>query len=103
MTLDTKKIRQFMESSLKDYKNNLLIDKICNIIIVEETDRTFTQIGVRPLVDEDMLLSDKNGVCFLPELPGVGQVIADGERDFLIKKILEVNKIKKIEKLEDFP
>ncbi|MBS3072243.1 hypothetical protein J4477_00210, partial [Candidatus Pacearchaeota archaeon] len=103
---DFKKVKQFVGSVLEDYHNHKDIEKLCILRDTENTDGSFTQIGIRPLVDADMLLPDKNGVAFDPRLPAIGMDVANGEREFLIKNILNEFKPEefvKLDKLEDFP
>lgn len=100
---DPKKIKTFVEDALRDYKSHLIVNEICNLRETKETDGSFTQIGIRPLVDADMLLPNRGGVAFDPRLPAIGMTVANGEQDFLIKNILD--KIKKripLKKLEGF-
>lgn len=102
MNYNKDKVRKFYESTLTDYNEHIIIEDIVKVNITEKTDGTFTQIGIRPLVDEDMLISP----TFIPELPGAGRMIAIGERDFLVKTILSKNEIKRIpfeEDIKEFP
>jgi hypothetical protein len=99
------KIKKFHEYTLEDYNRGLVIEYIAKVKLVEKTDGSFTQIGIRPVVDEDIFISPS----FHEELPGAGRMIAIGERDYLIKAILEKvdkNEIEKIEfkeNLKEFP
>jgi len=103
---DKEKVKQFNLATLRDYTRSLMVEDICKVNLVERTDGRFTQIGLRPLMEEDMLLPDQEGVHFHPELPGLGSDVAVGERNFLIQQILankDIEKIKlKKEELLDF-
>jgi len=103
-TYDKEKIKQFQTSTIKDYNNSLIVEEICKVNFVDRTDGKFTQIGLRPIVEEDIFLPDGN---IFPELPSLGRHIAVGERDFLINSILENEEIRrmKINKkdIQEFP
>ncbi len=104
---DKEKIKQFEESAIQEYERSKVVDDICKVNLVERTDGKFTQIGSRPLIDEQIFLEDKEGTHFHPELPGIGRDVAVGERDFLIKTILDnknvQKKIIKKDEIKDFP
>jgi len=104
---DKEKIAQFQLSAIKDYNDSQVISEICKVNFVERTDERFIQIGLRPVIDEDIFLKDRNGVHVHPELPSIGMHIAIGERDFLIKNILDNKEIEKTqinkEELTEFP
>ncbi len=104
---DKEKISQFQISAIKDYNDSQIISDICKVNFVERTDERFIQIGLRPVIDEDIFLKDRNGVHVHPELPSIGMYIAIGERDFLIKNILDNKEIEKTqinkEELTEFP
>lgn len=87
------KIKRFHEYTINDYEDNLIIDQIANIKIVEKTDGSFVQIGLRPLIEEDIFIDPG----FSEYLPGAGRMVALGEEDFLIKNILDNKDIQKIE------
>src|SRR3989338_9188403 len=99
MDYDEEKVKHFQESTVEEYNKSLIVEDITEVKLVEKTDGSFTQIGIKPLVDEDMFILPN----FHPDLPGAGRLIAVGERDFLIKNILEntVKEIKRIEFKED--
>jgi hypothetical protein len=100
------KMKQFNELTLKEYNQDLIIEKIVKVELVKETDGSFIQLGLRPLVEDDIFRKFKD-VEVYPNLPGLGRHIAIGERDFLIKNILDNKKIKRKilnkEKLLNFP
>jgi hypothetical protein len=100
---DIKKIEFFTQRALKDYKNTNQIGDLCKTISVNKTDGSFIQIGIRPLINEDIFLEGAN---VHPELPSIGMMVSHGERDFLIKNILENAKIKRLkinrENIEEF-
>lgn len=100
------KIKQFNELTLKEYNQDMIIEKIVRVDLVDKTDGKFIQIGLRPLVEDDIFRKFKD-VEVYPHLPGLGRHVAIGERDFLIKTLLEDKKIKREtlnkEKLLDFP
>lgn len=101
---DAEKIKQFQISTIEDYNKSKIIEQICKVNLVERSDGDFIQIGLRPVVDEDIFLVGGN---VHPELPSLGRHIAVGERDFLIKTLLENEQIKKIkldkEEIFEFP
>lgn len=99
---DKSKIEMFHKAAIEEYNRSLEIEKICSVKVTSKTDGTFTQIGIRPLVDGEMFISPG----FDPRLSGAGRLIAIGERDFLIKTILDKKDIEKIEfkeDIKDFP
>ncbi|NQU98072.1 hypothetical protein HQ533_01275 [Candidatus Woesearchaeota archaeon] len=96
---DSSKLERFNKYIIEEYNKSLFIEKIGDVSEVDSTDGTFTQIAIRPLIQKDMLVPSN----YVPELMGVGRIIALGERDFLIKKLLEDNTIKCVRiKRQDF-
>lgn len=96
------KIKKFHEYIIQDYETSLIVDRIVNVLSVEKTDGTFTQIGIRPLIDEDILIDPG----FSEYLPGAGRMVAVGEEEFLIKNILENKEIENIDlddDIKEFP
>lgn len=94
---DKAKIKKFNEYTLDDYNRSLSVEDIAKVSVVEKTDNNFIQIGIRPLLDDDIFTSPSMSEY----LPGAGRMISIGERDYLIKTILENKKINKIEAEED--
>jgi len=90
---DKKKIKQFQVSAINDYNSSQRVGEIAKVNLVERTDGKFTQIGLRPLIEEDIFLPEGNVV---PELPSIGMHVAVGERDFLIQNILKNKDIQKV-------
>src|SRR3989344_7797509 len=70
---DKEKIKQFQTSTIRDYNNSLIVEEVCNVNFVDRTDGKFTQIGLRPVVEEDIFLPE--GTVY-PELPSLGGYIA---------------------------
>ncbi len=97
MEYNKDKIKKFHEYTLEDYNRSLIIEDIVKVDLVEKTDGSFIQIGIRPLLDEDIFTNPS----FHEYLPGVGRMVAIGERDYLIKNILDGEGIKRIEFKED--
>lgn len=97
MTYNKEKMKKFHEYTLEDYNRSLIIEDIVGVNLVEKTDGSFTQIGIRPLIDDDIFISPS----FYEYLPGAGRMVASGEIDFLIKNILDKNEVEKIEFKED--
>lgn len=101
---DKEKIKQFQTSTIRDYNNSLIVEEVCNVNFVDRTDGKFTQIGLRPIIEEDIFLPEGN---VFPELPSLGRHIAVGERDFLINSILENEGIQRVKinknEIEKFP
>ncbi|GBE20334.1 hypothetical protein BMS3Abin17_01072 [archaeon BMS3Abin17] len=97
MSYNKEKIKKFYEYTLEDYNRSLIIEDIAKVNLVEKTDGKFIQIGIRPLIDENIFISPS----FSEYLPGAGRMVAGGEVDFLIKSILDKNEIEKIKFKED--
>jgi len=97
------KIKKFHEYTLKDYNEGSIIEDIAKVNLVEKTDGYFRQLGTRFLIDEDIFIDPS----FSEYLPGAGRRIAIGEEDFLIKNLLNNDKIEKIaigkKEIADFP
>jgi len=91
------KIKKFHEYTLDEYNQSLIIEDIAKTNTTVKTDGSFTQIGIRPIVDDDIFILPN----FHPELPGAGRMVAIGERDFLIQSILDDKNIKRIDIKED--
>jgi len=100
---DNEKKELFTKKTLEDYYDNAQIEDICNVEKIAETEGSFIQIGIRPLINEDIFLKGAN---IYPVLPAIGMAVANGERDFLIKNILETPNIERIkikkENLKEF-
>lgn len=99
---DKTKVKRFSEYVIEDYNRSLIIEDIATTSLVEKTDGAFTQIGIRPILDDDIFVSPS----FSPELPSAGRIVAIGERDFLINTLLdkkEINKIEIKEDIKEFP
>jgi len=95
-------IEQFHKDTLDDYNRSLIIEDIVKVDLTEKTDDSFIQIGIRPVLDDEMFVSSS----FDPRLPSAGRMVAIGEEDFLINTILNKKEIKKIEikeNIEEFP
>jgi hypothetical protein len=102
MVYDENKIKKFHEYTVKDYSASLVVENVADVDLVEKTDKTFTQIGIRPIIEEGIFIDPG----FHEHLPGAGRMIAIGEEEFLIKNLLENGAIKKIdlsEDIEEFP
>ena len=101
---DKEKIKQFQINTIRDYNNSLIVEQISKVNFVNRTDGKFTQIGLRPVVEEDIFLPGGN---VYPELPSLGRHIAVDEQDFLINSILENKEIQRINidkiEIEKFP
>lgn len=87
------KIEKFNEYTLEDYNRSLIVEEIANVKTTDHADKSFIQIGIRLLLDDDIFTISS----FHEYLPGAGRVIAIGERDFLIKTIMEKVNKKEIE------
>ena len=96
------KIKKFHEYTLEDYNRSLVIDDIVKVSLVEKTDGSFIQIGIRPLIEDDILINPS----FHEYLPGAGRMVAVGEMEFLIKNLIENKDIEVInfnEDIKEFP
>jgi len=91
------KVKKFHENTLEDYNRSLVVEDVVKVNLVEKTDGSFTQIGLRPVIDDEIFINPS----FHEYLPGVGRMIAAGEIDFLIKNISNEKGIEKIEFKED--
>ncbi|MBU2615620.1 MAG: hypothetical protein KKC19_00800 [Nanoarchaeota archaeon] len=100
---DKEQIEQFHKNTIEDYNNSLIVEDIVKVNLIEKTDGSFVQIGIRPIIKEDMFVY-KN---WHPSLPSIGMDVANGERDFLIKNILDNKNVKRIifnkKEISDFP
>lgn len=90
------KMKKFHEYTLEDYNRSLIIEDIVKVNLVEKTDGKFIQIGIRPLIDDDIFIDPS----FSEYLPGAGRMVAIGEIDYLIKMIMDKANKKEIEKIE---
>ena len=102
MSYNKEKIKKFREYTLEDYKSISEIGEVTDVKLVEKTDGSFTQIGIRPVLDDDIFTEPS----FHEYLPGAGRMVAVGEMEFLIKSLLENKEIEKIEfneNLKEFP
>ncbi len=101
---DMEKIKQFQVHTINDYNDSQIINDICKVNFVERTDGKFTQIGLRPIIKEDIFLPEGN---VDPRLPSLGMQITMGERDFLIQNILDNKEIQRVkikkEEIKEFP
>jgi len=91
------KLKEFHEFTIEDYNRSLIIEDIATVKTVERADDSFIQIGMRPLMDDDMFLLPS----FDPRLPSAGMMVAVGEEDFLVGTILNNKEIGRIEFKED--
>jgi hypothetical protein len=102
---DKDKIKRFHINTLNDYGHGLEIADLAQVRYVKETDGSFTQIGLRPIVDEEMFINPG----FHESLPGAGAMVSTGEVNLLLTNILELaekGEIKKInfnEEIKEFP
>lgn len=102
MLADQKKIKQFCEGVIEDYRRELVVEQLVQVSTTEKTDGEFIQIGIRPLLDQAMFSLESYDIV----LPGAGRMIALKERDFLVEQILKNKQIKIIkfqEGLEELP
>jgi len=99
---DKKKVEEFQISTLEDYSSSPIVELICRVNFVDRTDGKFTQVGLRPILDEDIFLPVGN---VDPRLPSLGRFIAIGESEFLIDYLIKNKDIKvlKIKEIKDFP
>jgi len=99
---DEAKVKEFQEDAINDYNRSLAVEEIAKVYLVEKTDGSFTQVGIKPVLDDEIFTASN----FDPRLPSAGRIVAVGERDFLIKSIIdnkEIEKVKMKEKIEEFP
>jgi len=94
---DKIKIKKFHEHVIEEYYNSEKINETVNVKLVDKTDGTYTQIGIRPLLDNDIFISPSMSEY----LPGAGRMVAAGEINFLIKNLIDNKEIEKIEFKED--
>lgn len=98
MTFDEENIKIFEKNTIEEYNKSLIIEKFCKVNSVDRIDKDFIQIGIRPLIDEDIFIKNSN---VYPNLPSAGRFIAVGERDYLIKNILDNKDLKVIKIKKD--
>ncbi|MGV8142167.1 MAG: hypothetical protein ACP5NS_00855 [Candidatus Pacearchaeota archaeon] len=96
MSYNPEKIKKFHEYTLEDYKRSMRVEDLASVKKVTKTDGSFTQIGIRPILEDDIFIDPG----FSEYLPGAGRLIAIGERDFLVNAILEKSNKGEIEKIE---
>jgi len=102
MVYDEGKVKEFNNWTIEEYEGSLSIEEICKVNLVEQTDGTFEQVGIRPSLDDDFLISPS----FDSRLPGAGRIVAIGERDFLINELVnnpKINVEKFTEDIKEFP
>ncbi len=104
MIKDKSKLETFHEYVINDYNDSITVENVIRVVAVEKSDGSFTQIGIRPIIDEEIFVDSSN---LAPELPGAGRIIAVGELDFLIKTLVNNKEIGKVflekKELEKFP
>ncbi len=103
MNYNPQKVKKFHEYTLSDYNGSLRSEKIVEPKLVKKSDGSFTQIGIRPVLEDGLLIEEG----FSEYLPGAGRMVAIGEADFLINNLLENKEIKRVEttlkEFLDFP
>ena len=90
--LDPQKRIRFHESIIKEYNDSSFSQKVAETIRVQETNRKYMQIGIKQKYDRKLLEKNPEGTSYSSELIGMGRVIAYGERDYFIQKLLETCK-----------
>jgi len=95
MTLRRDKKKKFCEFVIQEYNKNKTLDRFFDIRIVENTDGSFKQIGIRPGLKKEMFVEDNYDV----ELVGIGKIMDSGERNYLINKITKIMETGGIEKI----
>ena len=88
--LNEEKVKQFKQYAIEEYNGSLTIEDIAVVTKTKKTDGGFIQIGLRPLIEDDFLIMPN----FDPRLPGIGRMVAAGERDFLINELINNKEIK---------
>jgi hypothetical protein len=98
MPFDEERIERFTKSTLEDFEKGFLLDDVLfsSNISEDETDGTFTKIGVRPLVKRELFLPQTGSVFIIPEMVGLGHSITLGEKKYFVNQILSNNAIKNI-------
>ena len=91
LKLDETKVKIFNEYILEEYARDLVVEDITDVNFTDKTDGTFTQVGIRPLIDLGTLTEPN----YDPRLTMAGRIVATGERDLLVHSILE-SEIKRI-------
>ena len=99
MKYDKNKVERFHKYILNEYNRDLFIENIVDVGTTDKIDGTFTQVGIRPLIDEGIFTQPN----YDSRLTGAGRIIALGERDLLVKTLLKDQSIKTIKiKEKDF-
>ncbi len=83
MNIDKKKLEAFNFNILSGYYDNLIIEKIMKLEEKDITDGEFNQVGIRVLLNTEIF----NGNNFT-DLRNLGRIIALGERDLMVKTLL---------------
>jgi len=91
------KVKEFQEDAIEDYNRSLIVENIVKVYYVGKTDGAFTQVGIKPVLDDEIFTYSNSD----PRLPSAGRIVAIGERDFLIKSIINNEEIERIEFNED--
>ena len=87
-----KRVLQFMQTTLSEYHFSRIIDKIVSAREVSVPSKDFVQIAEHFLIEESFFQDEKEGE---PAIHGLGGNIAHGEQDYIIKQILNNEKISK--------
>ena len=99
MKYDKNKVKMFHKYILNEYNRDLFIENIVDVETTDKTHGTFTQVGIRPLIDEGIFTQPN----YDSRLTGAGRIIALGERDLLVETLLKDQNIKIIKiKEKDF-
>jgi len=99
MAYNKDKVERFHRYILNEYYRDLFIENIVDVGTTDKTNGRFTQVGIRPLIDEGIFTQQN----YASELTMAGRIIAIGERDLLVKTLLKDKEIKIIKiKEKDF-
>ena len=89
---DKNKVERFHKYILNEYYRGLFIENLVEVGTTDKTDGTFTQVEIRPLIDEGIFTQPN----YASELTMAGRIIAIGERDLLVKTLLKDQSIKTV-------
>jgi hypothetical protein len=93
MTFDKNKFFKFCSSIKREYERSKSVSGIASVQhMPQETKGTYIQIAIRPLIAYETFETNSN---FAPDLAGAGKIISIGERDFVIRTLLNNEKIKR--------
>ena len=93
------KMLQFATSTLSEYNQDRIVNKLVSTWEVETTDSSFHTFNFKVPMEKGSLQKNEGQVAYSPVIFGLGYELTKVERDYLIKRILESEKIEKSAKV----